>query len=255
MMNKKTLAFSGVAILAASLTSQAAIIAGWDFGTPASPGSSAPTTLLSGVTVSTALDGKGGWNGAVAYNSTTPSIGDNTGFAASGTAFGSTESGNFGTTTNNANAANLAGAISGGDYISFALTADTAGTLNVSGFSVGGAIAGVKSAESWNILAQVDGGTSWTAAGALASDTTITATQSLTAFTDIFVDLSGNATFQGIDSVEFRIYSWGGSSSTASSRAQIDNLVVEGVIPEPSSYALLAGCLALTSVMIRRRRA
>ena len=37
----------------------------------------------------------------------------------------------------------------------------------------------------------------------------------------------------------------------ASNQALIDNV---SVIPEPNTYALIAGCLALTSIMLRRRR-
>jgi hypothetical protein len=40
-----------------------------------------------------------------------------------------------------------------------------------------------------------------------------------------------------------------------SSSNPILNGITFDVVPEPSSYALLAGCLALTSVMLRRRRA
>ncbi|WPJ95479.1 hypothetical protein SH580_18840 [Coraliomargarita algicola] len=254
MIHKKY-SLIGLAFLAATLNSQAATLVGWDFGTPdaeaANSVNPAPTTIASGLSITSALDGVGGWNGSA----TQYTIGDNTGVAASGTTFGSTEAGNFGTTTNNANGGNLGAAITGNDYISFAITADTAGALDITGFSVSGAIASSKAANKWNILAQVDGGSTWEVAGALTTDQTITATQGLTDFTDIFIDLSGNATFQGIDSVEFRIYSWGGNGTTSSSRAQIDNLLVEGVIPEPSTYALLAGCFALSSVMLRRRRA
>ncbi|CAA6677630.1 MULTISPECIES: PEP-CTERM sorting domain-containing protein [unclassified Lentimonas] len=48
-------------------------------------------------------------------------------------------------------------------------------------------------------------------------------------------------------------FSFSGGNTT-NARFGIDNVKIEA-IPEPGTYALLAGMLALTSVMIRRRRA
>lgn len=212
------------------------VLVGWDFGTPGTPpantASPDPTILASGLTVTTPLDGAGGANDFRTYNAEGNPIGDNTGQTASGTTFGSTESGNFGSTTNDANRNDLAGAILDNDYITFAITADETGTLSVSGFSVAAAIASARSAESFNVLAKIDGDTSaWDAADALTVPQLVSASQSLTDFDDTFINLSGDAAFQGITSVEFRIYLWGGAGGgTSSSRLQIDNLVVEGTI-------------------------
>ena len=58
--------------------------------------------------------------------------------------------------------------------------------------------------------------------------------------------------------------SWGGSSSGSATDAtvngtpgdfmMIDSLTLSSSVPEPSSYALIAGMLALASVMVRRRQ-
>lgn len=55
--------------------------------------------------------------------------------------------------------------------------------------------------------------------------------------------------------VEFRFY-FSDSSSNSLVNSRLDNIKLNGtVIPEPGSYALLGGCLALAWVMVRRRRA
>ena len=58
----------------------------------------------------------------------------------------------------------------------------------------------------------------------------------------------------GGDQASFRI-SWIGSTN-ANAQTQMDNLAISGVfaaVPEPSSYALLAGLFACTYMMVRRR--
>lgn len=78
------------------------------------------------------------------------------------------------------------------------------------------------------------------------------------------IALSGNSDLQNINggTIEFRFYSWlGGPArdksfglSTNDSSLDLD-FTGTAVIPEPSSYALLAGVLGLGLVMLRRRRA
>ena len=209
------------------------IIAGYDFGSVGGGTSTLnATTVASGVST-TAVDGFGAAGGWVLQTT----LGDNTGFAASGTAFGATDAGNFSGAGNGATGASLADAISDGDYVNFTITADLPGTLNVSGFSIAGTIAHLtnnRPAEFFNVIAQPNGGSTWDASGALfASDQEIVTTQGLKDWDDFFVDLSGNFNLQGVDSVEFRVYFWGGSGGSSSSRTNYDQIVVEGSIGAP----------------------
>jgi len=73
------------------------------------------------------------------------------------------------------------------------------------------------------------------------------------------VDLTG-AAFQGITgNVTFRIYSFGTLDNpqfSTASRARIDTVSLTGVvIPEPTTWALLAGALTVTVILRRRRQA
>ena len=252
-MNTKHLHLGLVLLFALTSMAHADLIAGYDFGTPASPTASA-TTVISGVTASN-FTGAGGASEFMVQST----LGDNTGQAASGTPFGSVEAGNFSGLSPGLTEVNLTNAISANDYLSFSITADSPGTLNVDGFSIDTAVASNSNdrpADQFNVLAQVNGGTTWLAADALTTDQTVTQIQGLREFQSLFIDLSGDATFEQIDSVEFRIFLWGSNGLNQNiSRLNVDQIVVEGTIsaiPEPSSFFV-----ALMSAMIlagRRRR-
>ncbi len=223
----------GVGLLAAG-SAQAAVLAGYDFTTDTSA-----STLKAGVTADAVVEG-----GGVEAGTLSTAIGDTTGLAASGTTFGSTDSGSYGVSSVfTLRQSSLAAAIEADDYYTVTITADTAGTLTITGFSLNTSVASTangRCADEFNILAQVDGGDSWSASDALlGSDGLTAAVQSSTEWTDTFIDLSGNSTFRGIDSVEFRIYLWGGSgSATSSSRTNIDQLLIEGSIPTLSLISI-----------------
>tara|TARA_R110002096_G_scaffold147220_11_gene306938 strand:+ start:6505 stop:13509 length:7005 start_codon:yes stop_codon:yes gene_type:complete len=195
------------------------VLAGYDFTTDNT------ATTADGVSAS-AVTGAGGFSNAGVVGS----IGDTTQEAASGTPFGSSSTGSYGDTNDGIDGNNLAQAITGQDYITVTITAESGNTLTVTGFSVDTARAGGRSPESYNILAQVNGGTTWDASGALTTNQETLISQATTDWHDTFIDLSGDPTFQEIQSVEFRIYFWGASGSTNSSRINIDQLVVEGTV-------------------------
>ena len=97
--------------------------------------------------------------------------------------------------------------------------------------------------------------TGWITANGLASESDEAwAWVNLTEFTatTIFTASIGDETFEIAgreDGLRFDAFAFGTSTETFSD-AQLD----AAVIPEPGTYALLAGCFALASVMIRRRR-
>lgn len=221
--------------LALACSANAAIIAGYDFTLTAGDTTPAASIVASGVSVSD-IDGVGGADSTA----TVTSNGDNTGQAASGTVFGSTSGGCFHGSSNLMTGTSLVEAITDGDYVTFTVTADVAGTLDLTGLSIDKAIADTfiaRVADEWNVLAKVNGDLSaWSSADALlASDLTTTTPQGLTEFESTFIDLSPTSsfgtTFQGIDSVEFRIYLWGSNGTPYSNAFEIDQVVVEGSVP------------------------
>ena len=71
--------------------------------------------------------------------------------------------------------------------------------------------------------------------------------------TNTIVDVSGSE-FNNLSSVTFQIRYFDNSDSGSVLTNRLDNVVVSGaVIPEPGSYAMIAGMFGLAYVMIRRR--
>jgi hypothetical protein len=241
--------------LGLACVANADIIAGYDFGDGTA--TTAVTTEATGVTATDVTASGADWE-------TLTVIGDNTGEAASGTTFGSTAGGALSTLSTGLRTTSWDAAMTASDYASFSVNTDsTDDRLNLSGLSVDTSIAGVNAAESFQIwyLADATGSEDadyWIAnatALTLDDDSTYvsTGTQSLGEWDSLFVDLSGITALQDVDSAEFRIVYRGGSSQSASSRTNIDNLVLEGtVIPEPATIGLLG--LGTAALLVFRRR-
>jgi len=66
------------------------------------------------------------------------------------------------------------------------------------------------------------------------------------------VDLSGNAGYQGLSSVEFRFYGW--SPNTGRSVDWRNVTLEASSVPEPSGYGVIAGLGLLGFALVQRRR-
>lgn len=65
--------------------------------------------------------------------------------------------------------------------------------------------------------------------------------------------LQGSLGFSSLTNATIAIQGW---NSTSSGALQLDNIQVTGsVVPEPGTFALFAGCLGMTFVMLKRRGA
>jgi hypothetical protein len=230
--------------LGVACAANAAVIAGYDFTYDIGDATPAASVVADGATVSD-MDGVGG----AAAMATHTVAGDNTGLAASGTTFGSTAGGEFRVGSQGMTGVDLAGAITDGDYAVFTITADENGTLDLTGFSIDKVITTAqiaRVADEWNVCAKVNGDASaWSVADALmATSLKTTTAEGINEFESTFIDISSTSsfgtTFQSLDSVEFRIYFFGASGANYSNAMAIDQVVVEGVIPEPATLGLVA---------------
>ncbi|MFC5050442.1 hypothetical protein ACFPK9_07440 [Rubritalea spongiae] len=195
--------------------------------------SEVPSVVSPSVTASP-LTGNGGL-----INAQWSKLGDSSGYYASGASRAATAVGSWGDTNEMLFGQDLNYAITKQNYLSFTLEAAVPGTLNLSHFSISTSRAGQKSACHFTILAQANGGTQWTPASAITSDQHTTVLQTDKAWQPTGVNLAQNPAYQGIDSVEFRIYFWGGSGHPAGTRISVDNLLVEGSAETASGFAVL----------------
>jgi trimeric autotransporter adhesin len=125
------------------------------------------------------------------------------------------------------------------DYFTWTLTPVTGYQLNLSSFIYIGQASGT-GPTSFALRSSVDG-FSTNIGTPPAGGTTITLTSSA---------------FQGLtESVEFRLYGW--NASSASGSFSVNDFTFNGMlsaVPEPSTYAALAGLATLGAAIIRRRR-
>lgn len=148
---------------------------------------------------------------------------------------------------------NMAGAISLNEYVFFTVTVDLGYSLDLNELTFDAYRAG-NGANDYSVRSSVDNYATDISTGLAAGyiDGGITTTR-----TGQTISLAGTEFDNLTGTTEFRIYFDDRQSNTGSASATIvDDFILDGiVVPEPSAYALLAGCLALSSVMLRRRRA
>ncbi|MGJ8653766.1 MAG: PEP-CTERM sorting domain-containing protein [Opitutaceae bacterium] len=245
-MNKKTLALFGSAVLAASSTSSAAVLVQYNFDNDA-------THLDADVLHANLTE-----TGPTSPDFSLAVTSESNLFAAEGQGVedGITD--------------NMAAAWSSGQYWEFTVNADGLNTFSLETltFDISRAIRGTNdyairtSVDSFasNLVYQNQSTSETVAAQTVSFDLPTDFSGLSGTSVDTIADPLGTYTagqFDGLSTITFRIAiddresNNGGASAT-----RLDNIVLNGtVVPEPSTYALLAGCFALTSVMLRRRRA
>lgn len=151
------------------------------------------------------------------------------------------------------------GAFSFGNYASFTLTVDSGFQLDLN--SIRADLGTRNNGASHMAITYISGTTevNLTAGGEL--DVSITDPQSNLGTNNFDWDrytfsenIGGTEALTG--AIEFRIYARGNGSTDASHNTYIDNIVVDGqvtAVPEPSTFAIISGVLALGFVMLRRR--
>jgi len=169
--------------------------------------------------------------------------------------FGTANNHNFGHFRDEfgANSSTLANAITANDYMTFTLTLDSGKSFDLTSFTflsyAGSGGSGTRSSNEWALYSDVaEIGTFEAVTGGIGT------TPTTKVWTDNVVNL-GNEFNNVIAATTFRLYIYGGTGGNSASQSFFDKVVLNGVaVPEPGTYALLAGCFSLASVMVRRRR-
>jgi len=169
------------------------------------------------------------------------------------------------TNASNAIAEGLAGAITANQYLSFTITPTESLNIQSLGFdfSVNNNTTSVDPyTGSWGVFSSLTG----FASGNILATGSISAAKSTglnASWTSSSVDLQGVTALQGTTTspIEFRLYFWDNSTTSTSSLAiRFDDIELAAsaaapAVPEPSTYAIFAGGVALCLVVMRRRRA
>lgn len=143
---------------------------------------------------------------------------------------------------------NLSEALTAGDYYTFSVAPETGFVIDLSSLDINFQTTG-SGPDEWGLFSSVDGFSSaidtFTLDGASAA---------------ISLDVSGSSFDTLTSSTEFRIAGFGATGSTGAARFNGSgaDIVLSGftsAIPEPSTYALIFGALALALVVWKRRRA
>ena len=221
MKPNKTIAFTGILLLATAVASSAATLVGYDFtGNVITP----TTGPLMGVSATSFLSGSG--YGASNFDSEKRRILNATG--------GSTEA----DARVNADA---------GNKYTLTVTADMGGVIDLTGFTLTAGRGGGDSALAVTLFLTPDGGTSSGTRfrvggnGNLGSNTPVGSG-----------NLASNAALQGLDAVTAEIVFH--STSGSGGNNTVDNVVFAGeVVPVPEPSSALLGALGLVGLLRRRR--
>lgn len=226
----KLLASLAVATLGA-VSSQAAVLIGWNFdggnntASVASSFNNSSIVLSSTISRAAGLDIAGGTNGSSAWG----------GFK-------------------NHTGADAAAALSANDFFEFTVAPVVSGTFQMTSLDLSVAAREGETenrTHTFTLFSNLDGystpiGSATTAPGTTAYQALTINTGSL-AVSSSAVTYRLAATMSGTPG-DFKVF-WLGSTATG-----VNDIQINGVIPEPSTYAMIAGALALGLVAYRRRR-
>lgn len=147
----------------------------------------------------------------------------------------------------------LSAAITNADYISFTITPTSGYALSISSISFNSGVSTATTNFNVSLLSSATGLTAAHTLHTYSFSSTNAPAQSIT--------LTGSPALQNhTGAIEFRLYGWrdtGGTSTFRIRNLSGSDLVINGTvsaIPEPSTYAALAGLLALGGVLWQRRR-
>jgi hypothetical protein len=146
----------------------------------------------------------------------------------------------------------LSAAITGGDYISFIITPSAGYSISISSITFNSGVATAVTNFNGSLLSSVTGFTS--------SDSLLTYSFSTTGAAAQSVSLSGITGLQNVTSaIEFRLYGFRDTTGTSTFRIRNltgSDLIINGsvsAVPEPATFAFLAGAATLGLAAFRRR--